>query len=245
MCGTCGCDASSTTAGRDHVHHHDHDRERSARRIAVERSLLEANDRDASALEQRLAAQGITSIAIVGAPGSGKTALLEATFAALGAGARHHAVIEGDCATENDARRIARCGVRSTQINTGSLCHLDAHLVGHGLETLDLSGVTHVWIENLGNLVCPAAFRCGERHRVGLLSVAEGDDKPEKYPALFAGLDLLLVTKLDLLPHVDFDVARCIASARSIRAQLPVLSLSARTGDGMPAWLAWLDAVRA
>jgi hydrogenase nickel incorporation protein HypB len=240
MCSTCGCDAVTGTATPEHPAHHEH---ADARTIEVGRSILERNDRDAEALARTLHLRGIATIALVGAPGAGKTALLEATFAALDDHAAHHAVIEGDCATENDARRIARCGVRSTQITTGSLCHLDAHLVGHAVEKLDLHGVTHLWIENLGNLVCPAAFRCGERYRVGLVSVAEGDDKPEKYPALFAGIDLLLVTKLDLLPHVDFDVERCIAAARRLRPDMPALPLSARTGAGMRAWLDWLAAV--
>jgi hydrogenase nickel incorporation protein HypB len=125
------------------------------------------------------------------------------------------------------------------QVATGALCHLDAHLVEHALDELDLSGVGRLWIENVGNLVCPAAFPCGERRRAVLVSVPEGDDKPEKYPALFASADLLVIAKADLLPHVDFDVARCVGSARAVQPGLPHLVLSARTGLGMDAWLDW------
>jgi hydrogenase assembly chaperone HypC/HupF len=119
------------------------------------------------------------------------------------------------------------------QVVTGAVCHLDAHLVGHALEDLDLAGVTRLWIENVGNLVCPAAFACGETRRAVLVSTAEGDDKPEKYPAMIASADLLVITKIDLLPHVDFDPARCEAAARAVRPDLPVIRLSARTGEGM------------
>jgi hydrogenase nickel incorporation protein HypB len=125
------------------------------------------------------------------------------------------------------------------QVVTGALCHLDAHLVEHALDDLDLDGVARLWIENVGNLVCPAPFPCGERRRVVVVSTPEGDDKPEKYPALFAGADLLVVSKADLLPHLDFDVARCVAGARRARPDLPWLLVSARSGEGIDAWLAW------
>ena len=234
MCGTCGC-GESAPGGHGHAHASD------ARRIAVEESLLAENDRHAAQLAASLRARGIDAIGLVGGPGAGKTTLLEATLARLGdRGA--DAVVEGDCAGDLDAKRIAAAGARVAQVETGSLCHLDAHLVGHALESLDLSGVRRVWIENVGNLVCPAAFACGESRRVVLVSVAEGDDKPEKYPAILAGADLLLITKSDLVPHVDFDVARCIARARRVAPGLAVLVLSARTGEGMGPWLDWVRA---
>ena len=177
----------------------------------------------------------------MGGPGAGKTALLEATFAALGPVASgREAVVEGDCATDHDARRVAALGARAVQVATGALCHLDAHLVEHALARLDLGGVARLWIENVGNLVCTAGFPCGEHRRVALLSVPEGDDKPEKYPALFASADLLVITKSDLLAHVDFDVERCVAAARRVRPGLAHQVLSARSGVGMDAWLAWL-----
>ena len=225
MCGVCGCEQE----------------QHGSRIVAVERSLLEHNRVHAESLAKQLAAHGIDAIGLLGGPGAGKTALLEATFDALGReAAAAEAVVEGDCATDFDARRIAAKGARVTQVATGSLCHLDAHLVEHALGDLDLSGVARLWIENVGNLVCPAPFPCGERRRVVVLSVAEGDDKPEKYPAMIAGADLLLISKADLLPHVDFDVARCIAGARKVRPGLPALVVSARSGQGMDSWLAWV-----
>lgn len=234
MCGTCGCDRSASQ-GRGHAHAH----ESEARRIRVEASLLAENDRQAAQLAASLSARGIDVIGLVGGPGAGKTTLLEATLARLGERGAD-AVVEGDCASDLDARRIAAVGARVAQIETGSLCHLDAHLVGHAVSTLDLSGIHRLWIENVGNLVCPAAFACGESRRVVLVSAAEGDDKPQKYPAILAGADLLLITKADLLPYVDFDVARCVERARAVAPSLPALVLSARTGEGLGAWLAWV-----
>lgn len=258
MCGICGCEGAVHDGLHEHhdrqdahgiplVHAHSHPHSRPGadaehgRRVAVEQSLLADNRARAERLRAALAARGIEAIALVGGPGAGKTALLEATFAALGpAAAAREAVVEGDCATDHDARRVAACGARAVQVATGALCHLDAHLVAHALERLDLRGVSRLWIENVGNLVCTAGFPCGEHRRVALLSVPEGDDKPEKYPALFASADLLVVSKADLIPHVAFDVARCVAAARRVRPGLPHLVVSARTGEGMDAWLAWL-----
>ncbi len=240
MCGTCGCGRESEG---DVAHQALHERE--TRRVAVERSLLEDNDRRAEALRKRLAERGVEAIGLLGGPGAGKTTLLEATLRALGDGAGREAVVEGDCATDLDARRIAACGARVAQVATGALCHLDAHLVEHALAELDLEGVSRVWVENVGNLVCPAPFACGESRRVVVVSVTEGDDKPEKYPAMFAVADLLVVSKVDLLPHVDFDLARCVAGARDARPDLPVLALSARDGRGLDAWLDWAGLERA
>ena len=234
MCGLCGC-------GHDEEVHAHAPEER--RRIAVERSLLAHNREHAERIAARLTAHGVDAVGLVGAPGAGKTALLEATFAWLGpSAAARELVVEGDCATDLDARRIAAAGARAIPVATGSLCHLDAHLVEHALAGVSLDGVARVWIENVGNLVCPAPFPCGERRRVVVVSVAEGDDKPAKYPALFAAADLLVIAKTDLLPHVAFDVGRCIADARRARADLPALTLSARTGEGLDAWLQWLRA---
>jgi hydrogenase nickel incorporation protein HypB len=253
MCGVCGCgEPGPARAGAPghahpdapdahrHEHGHAHDHAEEARRVEVGRSLLAENDARAARLRARLAARGIEAIGLLGGPGAGKTALLEATFARLGAATRNEAVIEGDCATDLDARRIAACGARVAQVATGSLCHLDAHLVEHALETLDLRGVARLFVENVGNLVCPAPFSCGESRRALLVSVPEGDDKPAKYPAAVAAADLLVVTKSDLLPHVPFELARCLANARAVKPELPALVLSARTGEGMDAWLAWL-----
>ncbi len=252
MCGICGCEGA--VHGDPHprtdgaggaiplVHAHGHAHAGGTRLLEVEHSLL-AHNRDAAArLRASLAARGIDAIALVGGPGAGKTALLEATFAALGpAAAAREAVVEGDCATDRDARRVAALGARAVQVATGALCHLDAHLVEHAIGHLDLDGVARLWIENVGNLVCTAGFPCGERRRVALLSVPEGDDKPDKYPALFASADLLVVSKSDLLAHVAFDVDRCVAAARRVRPGLAHLVVSARSGEGMDAWLAWIQ----
>jgi hydrogenase nickel incorporation protein HypB len=235
MCASCGC-REAVQEGPVVVHAHDHG---VARRVRVEESLVAENEERAERLRKSLAQRGIAAIALVGGPGSGKTALLEATLARLGAAAAAEAVVEGDCASDLDARRIAARGARVAQIETGSLCHLDAHLVEHALEDLDLDGVRRVWIENVGNLVCPAAFACGETRRAVLISVTEGDDKPEKYPAILASADLLVVTKCDLLPHVDFDLERCAAAARRANPSLSVLHVSARTGQGLDRWLDW------
>jgi len=241
MCGTCGCGRTEAElhpahqAGHDPHHSHSHRGE--ARRIEVERSLLEENALRAEALRKRLAERGIEAIGLLGSPGAGKTALLEATFARMAGEAGREAVIEGDCATDLDARRVAAAGARVAQVETGGLCHLDTHLVEHALERLDLDGVSRLWIENVGNLVCPAAFSCGESRRALLVSVPEGADKPEKYPAMVAAADLLVISKADLLPYVDFDVARCEAGARAVRPGLQVLRISVKTGEGMDEWL--------
>lgn len=237
MCGTCGCGQPDEAAPGATPHTH----EGEARRVEVERSLLAENDGRAERLRKRLAERGIEAIGLLGGPGAGKTTLLEATFARLGAAIGREAVVEGDCAGDLDAARIAAAGARVTAVATGGLCHLDAHLVGHALERLDLGGVERLWIENVGNLVCPAPFPCGESRRVLLVSTPEGDDKPTKYPAAVGAVDLLVISKTDLLPHVSFDVERCIAAAQAVAPELPVLRLSAVTGEGMDAWLRWLQ----
>ena len=258
MCATCGCgqpDTNPTQASRRrhdaapvHGHGHDHGDGHAhapaveSRRLAVERSILEDNEKRAEALQKRLAQRGIDAVGLLGSPGAGKTALLEATLARLGGAAAAQAAVEGDCAGDLDARRVAAKGARVVQVTTGPVCHLDAHLVEHALEKLDLAGVERLWIENVGNLVCPAPFACGEARRAVLVSVPEGDDKPLKYPAMFASADLFVISKIDLLPHVPFDPERCVADARRARPGLPALRLSARTGEGMDAWMDWVRA---
>jgi hydrogenase nickel incorporation protein HypB len=243
MCGTCGCGqtehppARASDPGAAHAAEH----ARQARRVEVERSLLEHNQRHAEALARRLAGRGIDAIGLLGGPGAGKTALLEAGFRRRPGAAGREAVVEGDCAGDLDARRVAACGARVAQVATGAVCHLDAHLVEHALEGLDLAGVSRLWIENVGNLVCPAPFACGEGRRAVLVSVTEGDDKPAKYPAVFAAVDCLVISKTDLLPHVDFDVARCVAAAREANPSISVVTLSSRSGEGLDAWLDWVD----
>ncbi len=212
--------------------------------VQVERAILSKND--ALARENRgwLRRRGVWALNLVSSPGAGKTTLLVETLKHLQAQDVPVAVIEGDQETANDAERIRQTGAPAVQVNTGKGCHLDAHMVGHALERLEMPAGALLFIENVGNLVCPAAFDLGEARRVVILSVTEGDDKPQKYPDMFAGADLMIISKMDLLEHVDFDVARCIALARQVNPGLQVMGLSARNGHGMEQWLAWLQAQR-
>jgi len=176
----------------------------------------------------------------VSSPGSGKTTLLVKTVQAL-QGRLGAAVIEGDQQTSRDADRVRATGAPAIQINTGKGCHLDAHMVGEALRKLEPADGSLLLIENVGNLVCPAAFDLGEAHKVVILSVTEGEDKPIKYPDMFHAADLLLINKIDLLPHVDFEVEAAVAFAHRVRPGLEVMRLSAATGEGFAAWLAWLE----
>jgi hydrogenase nickel incorporation protein HypB len=205
----------------------------------IEQDILAKNRGFAEQNRVRLAAAGTLALNLVSSPGAGKTTLLVATISALKA-ATSVAVIEGDQETSNDADRIRATGVAAIQINTGRGCHLDAHMVGHALDDLPLDPGGILFIENVGNLVCPAGFDLGEAHKVAILSVTEGDDKPLKYPDVFAAADLMILSKIDLLPHVDFDVAACIGHAHAINPAIEVLQLSARTGAGMSGWLEWI-----
>jgi hydrogenase nickel incorporation protein HypB len=208
--------------------------------VRIEQDILAKNNAYAAANRARLARHGVFALNLVSSPGSGKTTLLVRAIAEL-AGKLPVAVIEGDQQTSNDAERIRSTGVKAIQINTGKGCHLDAHMVGHALDDLPLEpGV--LFIENVGNLVCPAAFDLGEAHKVVVLSVTEGEDKPLKYPDMFAAADLMLLNKSDLLPHVEFDVAACVANALKVNPKLKTLVVSARTGEGLLAFLAFVEA---
>jgi hydrogenase nickel incorporation protein HypB len=211
--------------------------------VQIEQDILAKNDAYAAANRVRFEADGILALNLVSSPGSGKTTLLVATIELLKAKAPV-AVIEGDQQTSNDAERIRATGVPALQINTGKGCHLDAHMVGHALDTLRPADGAVLFIENVGNLVCPAAFDLGEAHRLVVLSVTEGEDKPLKYPDMFASADLMLLSKVDLLPHIDFDAKACVANARRVNPRIKVIEVSARTGAGMAAWIAWLHAAR-
>jgi hydrogenase nickel incorporation protein HypB len=232
-----------------HRHHHAHDgghhdhHDRPTQIITLERDILTENNRHAAHNRHRFAATGTTALNFVSSPGSGKTTLLVRTIAAL-AGKVLVAVIEGDQQTSVDADRIRAAGAPAVQINTGKGCHLDAHMVGHALDELPSFNHGFLFIENVGNLVCPAAFDLGEAAKVAVVSVTEGDDKPLKYPDIFAAASLVLVNKIDLAPHVDADVGVLIANARRVNPDVAVLTLSARTGEGLDAWIAWLDAQR-
>jgi hydrogenase nickel incorporation protein HypB len=185
-------------------------------------------------------AQGVLAVNLMSSPGSGKTTLLESTIRAL-QGELRVAVIEGDLATENDAARIRACGVPAVQIQTGNACHLDAQMVHDALHDLPLAGLDVLFVENVGNLVCPASFDLGVHRNVTLLSVTEGDDKPAKYPVMFRAGDLTVVTKVDLLPHIDdFSVERARQSLRQVGFSGTILEVSKRGGDGFAGWLDWL-----
>ncbi len=234
MCGVCGCSdhhvGESAHAGHTHG---------AAELLHIEQDILARNDRYADENRRRLEAAGVFALNLVSSPGSGKTTLLVKTVEALQS-RLPVAVIEGDQETSLDAERIRATGVPSIQINTGRGCHLDAHMVGHALEDLALKRQSILFIENVGNLVCPAGFDLGEAGKVAILSVTEGDDKPLKYPDAFAASRLMILSKIDLLPHVDFGVGRCIGHARAINPDIAVLQLSAKTGDGVGAWIDWL-----
>ena len=214
-----------------------------ARMVKIEQDILSKNDQYAQRNRDWLEERSVLALNLVSSPGSGKTTLLAATVARL-LPQMPVAVIEGDQQTSHDAERIRAAGAPAVQINTGKGCHLDGHMVGEALQRLPLDEQGVLFIENVGNLVCPAAFDLGETAKVAILLVTEGEDKPLKYPDMFAAARLMILNKIDLLPHLDFDVAACIDYARRVNPAIEVLQLSARTGEGMDAWLAWLAARR-
>ncbi|CAK0768926.1 hydrogenase nickel incorporation protein HypB [Gammaproteobacteria bacterium] len=235
MCDTCGC---NLTPGNHHLAHHAVAKDTTA--VTVLKGLLAKNNEQATHNREHLDAHGILAINLMSAPGSGKTALLEATLSAL-KGEFICAVIEGDLETENDAERIRAKGVQAHQIVTGTACHLDSHLVHDALHHMDLDGVDILFIENVGNLVCPASFDLGQHFNLVLLSVSEGDDKPAKYPVMFRVADALLITKTDLLVVLDdFDPAKVERHLRNLANPAPIFQISARKGLGMDTWLNWL-----
>jgi hydrogenase nickel incorporation protein HypB len=258
MCATCGCGddgAVITLAGdshphthphghshdHDHPHDHDHDHEKPrTETISLEQKVLAKNDLLAEQNREWLAERDIVALNLTSSPGAGKTTLLERTIRDLD-GRRPVAVIEGDQETLLDAERIRATGCRAVQVNTGAGCHLDADMVRRALDPLDPEPGTLLFIENVGNLVCPALFDLGERAMVVVISVTEGADKPLKYPHMFAAAELVLINKIDLLPYVDFDLDVCAANARSVNPRVQVLSVSATTGEGIETWYHWID----
>jgi hydrogenase nickel incorporation protein HypB len=260
MCTTCGCGEGETKIEGDDLHHaheqththadgtthshaHGHDyrpAQGESRRVTLEQDILAKNNAYAAQNRERFAVQGILALNLVSSPGSGKTTLLVKTIEAL-QGKLSIAVVEGDQQTSHDAERIRATGAPAVQINTGKGCHLDAHMVGHALEKLPLARGSVLMIENVGNLVCPAAFDLGEAGKVVILSVTEGEDKPLKYPDMFRAARLMLVNKCDLLPYLQFDVDQAIAYARRVNPLIEVIRVSATTGEGMADWLAWIE----
>jgi len=211
----------------------------SSRMVQVERDLFAKNDALATGNRKFFAAYNMLALNLVSSPGSGKTTLLVRTLNALKE-SHSMAVIEGDQQTDNDAERIRATGVPAIQINTGKGCHLDASMVGHALQQLEIPQNTLLFIENVGNLVCPAAFDLGEAAKVVVLSVTEGEDKPLKYPDMFRAARLMLLNKCDLLPYLNFDVVQVINNAKRVNPDIEIIQLSATSGEGMNAWLAWL-----
>ena len=256
MCTVCGCGQTDESQhSHDHVHHphsHSHDHHYGSgvagvsvagfsqdHLIQIEQNILSKNDGYAEANRQWLADRRLLALNLVSSPGAGKTTLLVQTLNLFPSGTQL-GVVEGDQATANDADRIRETGVPAVQINTGRGCHLDAHMVGHALPDLAMQYGGVVFIENVGNLVCPAAFDLGEAFKVVILSVTEGDDKPLKYPDMFAAANVMILSKMDLLPHVDFDVDKAVERALRINPDLEVLRVSARDGTGIQEWCDWI-----
>jgi hydrogenase nickel incorporation protein HypB len=256
MCATCGCGddgAVITLAGHDHSHDHSHDHDQDhppdhehpdghthTETISLQQKVLAKNDGLAEQNRRWLADNGVLAFNVTSSPGAGKTTLLERTIREL-ASTRPVTVIEGDQETLLDAERIRAAGARAVQVNTGAGCHLDAEMVRRALETLKPEPESLLFIENVGNLVCPALFDLGEHSKVVVVSVTEGVDKPLKYPHMFAAAGLVIVNKTDLLPYVDFDLETCGRYVRSLNRDAKILPMSASTGDGIAAWFDWID----
>ena len=231
----------------DHDHHHDHEGERHpynhsrSHKKVIEVNLDILSQNNAFALQNSgfFIERNVLCLNLVSSPGSGKTTILEKTIKAL-LPTRQIFVIEGDQQTTNDAKRIENAGAPAIQINTGTGCHLDANMVQSALKKMEVASGSVLFIENVGNLVCPAMFDLGEQKRVVVISVTEGDDKPIKYPYMFQSSDLCIINKTDLLPYVDFDMEKATAYAHQLNPKLEVIALSAKTGEGMQEWLDWI-----
>lgn len=236
MCVTCGCGTESHDHNHDHHHGH-HDTGKKV--VDVEKDILHENNLLAERNRGYFDAKNIFAINLVSSPGSGKTTLLEKTLTDL-KNELNFAVIEGDQQTTNDADRINATGTKVTQINTGKGCHLDAHMVLHAVQGMKLDNDSVLFIENVGNLVCPAMFDLGEKERVVVISVTEGDDKPIKYPDMFHSSTLCIINKIDLLPYVSFNVEKAKEYARKVNHELEIIELSCTSGEGMQQWYTWL-----
>jgi hydrogenase nickel incorporation protein HypB len=243
MCATCGCDANGQVTmyepGLEHEHHdHTHQHKKI---LAVEKDVLQENNLLAARNRGYFEAKDILALNLVSSPGSGKTTLLERTLVDL-KGVFPFAVIEGDQQTTNDADRIHATGTKVVQINTGKGCHLDAHMVLHAVQGMKPVNNSVLFIENVGNLVCPAMFDLGEKERVVIISVTEGDDKPLKYPDMFYSSTVCIINKIDLLPYVSFNMEKVKANAKKINPALTIIELSCTSGQGLTLWYDWLKA---
>src|SRR5215471_10410949 len=212
-------------------------------RVPLEKKVLSENDRLAAELRERFREQGVLCLNLISSPGSGKTSLLERTLEAWPRGERL-AVLTGDIQTENDATRLKRFGFPVKQITTGGTCHLDARMIDRHLADWPLQEIDLLFIENVGNLVCPSSYDLGEAAKVVLLSVTEGEDKPLKYPSIFFKSELVLITKTDLLPYIPFDAPMAVTNARRIHPDIDILRVSCLTGNGLREWFGWLEARR-
>lgn len=237
MCATCGCGPNSHH--HDHSHDHTHETSPGKKVVDVEQDILLENNLLAQRNRGFFEGRNILAINLVSSPGSGKTSLLERTLTDL-KGELSFAVIEGDQQTANDADRIHATGTKVTQINTGKGCHLDAHMVLHAVQGMKLQADSVLFIENVGNLVCPAMFDLGEQERVVVISVTEGEDKPIKYPDMFHSSTLCVINKTDLLPYVKFNVEKAKEYARKVNPKLEIIELSCTSGEGMDQWYEWL-----
>ena len=234
MCEICGC-SDDSLEHHQHLQHHTHDEHV----VDVGQSILAKNQQFALENKKFLEKKSIVAINIMSSPGSGKTTLIAKTIQDLKS-QMDITVIVGDQHTNQDAQLINKSGGSALQINTGKVCHLDAHMIGHALQDLDLKNKSLLFIENIGNLVCPALFNLGESYKVVLISVPEGDNKPIKYPDMFRGADLIIINKTDLLPYVSFDVAQCKQYALSIKPDVDIITLSTTNGTGLDEWYQWL-----
>lgn len=265
MCSICGCGEGQVKieGAKEHSHEHDHKHDdhshdhhygngpahahapgmTQSRMVQIETDIMAKNNEYASANRKYFSDNGILALNLVSSPGSGKTTLLTKTINDLKEDL-DLCVIEGDQQTTNDADRIRETGAPAIQVNTGKGCHLDGHMIGHALEALAPKKASTLFIENVGNLVCPAGFDLGEAHKVAILSVTEGEDKPLKYPDMFHASNLMLLNKIDLLPHLNFDVETCIAYAKQVNPKIKILQVSATTGEGMDSWYQWIKSNR-
>ena len=241
MCRDCGC--SITDHDHGHEHHHQNPELSNRKTVEVLTKILDANDRQAESNREHFEEHGILAVNLMSSPGAGKTTLLEKTIELLGEELKV-GVIEGDLETSRDAERIKAKGAPAYQITTGQACHLDAFMVHEGIHNLPLDELDLVFIENVGNLVCPASYDVGAHVNVVLLSTTEGDDKPEKYPVMFRSAELMLITKIDLLPYMDFDVERAVKSARKVNPSLDVIKVSSKTGEGLDEWVEFIKSKR-
>lgn len=240
MCDTCGCNITHGNEGLIKPGGKLQKTQSGREAVTVLHSLLHENDHTASHNRDHFDQHGVLAVNLMSSPGSGKTALLEATIQQLDPTLKI-AVIEGDLETENDAERIRKHGVKAIQIATGSACHLDAHMIHQALHNLDLTEFDIVFIENVGNLVCPASFDLGQHQNIALLSVPEGDDKPAKYPVMFRTADLVMISKSDLLPYLDdFKPENARRYLRDIASTAPVIEISSKDNTGMSEWLEWI-----